>query len=205
MITNNADRLANHLYTHFDPPATHVLVEEIYVLVDYKEKENRLALIIYCLSQVSLKLNDKNKGEFIKMVLYNIRKLLSDVVERQHPRSSRIILIFLGMLAFFMNSTLISEQDNFETLIGELAHLVFITDPSILALVHKIYLILLADVKERKTALYYRQLVVSLENNARVGHLIWKERDITKDYISAAVKGLAYGCVTVMDESIQLL
>lgn len=34
VITNNADRLANYLYTHFKRPATEVLVEEIYLLID---------------------------------------------------------------------------------------------------------------------------------------------------------------------------
>lgn len=49
VITNNAERLANYLYSHFKRPATELLVEEIYSLVDDKAKENRLSLIIYCL------------------------------------------------------------------------------------------------------------------------------------------------------------
>ena len=77
MITNNAERLANYLYSHFKKPATELLVEEIYLLVGNKEKENRLSLIIYCLEQVSLQLTKKNKSEFIRMVNYNISKGIS--------------------------------------------------------------------------------------------------------------------------------
>ena len=38
VITNNADRLANHLYLLFDVPATEVFMQEIYTLIDVKEK-----------------------------------------------------------------------------------------------------------------------------------------------------------------------
>jgi hypothetical protein len=62
VITNNAERLANYLYTHFKVPATELFIEEIYQLVEDKAKENRLSLIIYCLEQVSLQLNKKNKA-----------------------------------------------------------------------------------------------------------------------------------------------
>jgi len=54
--------LANQLYTQFKQPATEIFVEEIYLLINDKEKVNRLDLIVYCLEQVSLKLNTKFKG-----------------------------------------------------------------------------------------------------------------------------------------------
>jgi len=77
VITNNSERLANYLYSHFKKPATELLVEEIYGLVGNKDKENRLSLIIYCLEQVSLQLTKKNKSEFIKMINYNISKVIA--------------------------------------------------------------------------------------------------------------------------------
>lgn len=73
-ITNNTERLANYLYSHFKRPATEVLVDEIYSLVDDKAKENRLSLIIYCLEQVSLQLSAKYKTEFIKMINSHITR-----------------------------------------------------------------------------------------------------------------------------------
>lgn len=62
VITNNADKLANQLYTQFKRPATEIFVDEIYMLISDEERVNRLDLIVYCLEQVSLKLNAKYKG-----------------------------------------------------------------------------------------------------------------------------------------------
>jgi hypothetical protein len=38
VITNNAERLANYLYSHFKVPATELFIEEIYQLVEDKTK-----------------------------------------------------------------------------------------------------------------------------------------------------------------------
>ena len=103
MITNNAERLANYLYSHFKVPATEVLVDEIYLLVNNKSKENRLGLIIYCLEQVSLQLNLKNKEKFISMLNLNIHKGILNYTSNRN-----ILEIFLNMLIFFLNSTPLS-------------------------------------------------------------------------------------------------
>lgn len=110
VITNNAERLANYLYTHFKVPATELFIEEIYQLVEDKAKENRLSLIIYCLEQVSLQLNKKNKVEFIKMIHANISKGIYNYSgNKQSERFRKTLEIFINMLLFFLNSTQISE------------------------------------------------------------------------------------------------
>lgn len=104
--------MANYLYTHFKVPATELFIEEIYQLVEDKAKENRLSLIIYCLEQVSLQLNKKNKVEFIKMIHINISKGIYNYSgNKENERLRKTLEIFINMLLFFLNSTQISEID----------------------------------------------------------------------------------------------
>ncbi len=63
---------------------------------------------------------------------------------------------------------------------------------------HKIYLILISNSKDPRTALYYKQLIVSLQNNVK-DNLIWTDKHIVKDYLMILVKGIAYGNSEIMD------
>lgn len=98
--------MANQLYTQFKVPATEIFVEEIYSLINNTEKLNRLELIVYCLEQVSLKLNAKYKGEFVKMMTLHLRKLVQQGNLNDDKNSSLpVIKKLLGIVFFFLNSS----------------------------------------------------------------------------------------------------
>jgi hypothetical protein len=210
VITNNADRLANYLYTHFARPATEVLVEEIYTLVGQPAKENRLALITYCLEQVSLQLSPRHKALFVRMVHHHIYKLLHATAEPPaDPQAAALVrptlLVFVNMLLFFLNSTPLSEIEDLDTLIGQLSPLVFLADPELQRIGHRIYLLLVADHRNQRTAEYLRQMVVSFENKAAEGKkTVWEDEAVLHDYVQMLVKGIAYGTVEVMEDSLDM-
>jgi hypothetical protein len=54
---------------------------------------------------------------------------------------------------------------------------------------------MISNPKESKTALYLKQIIVSLENNAnnRNTNVIWEDKNIAKNNISILVKCIAYG------------
>lgn len=58
-------------------------------------------------------------------------------------------------------------------------------------------MLLIFDSKAAKTGSYYKQMIVSLENqNSEAENkdfVIWSEEGILKDYINILVKGLVYG------------
>lgn len=109
VITNNAEKLANYLYSHFKVPATKIFIDEIYTLVENKSKENRLNLIIYCLEQVSLRLNNNNKDQFVTLINHNINKQVVCYINNPtNPIIKKTLKIFINMLLFFMNSINIS-------------------------------------------------------------------------------------------------
>lgn len=176
VITNNAERLANYLYTYFKVPATEMFIEEIYQLVGDAAKENRLSLIIYCLEQVSLQLNPKNKALFVRMINSNIYKGIHLYSNSKDASKRKTLEIFINMLLFFLNSSQISEMEDIESIIGQLSPLVFFDDSGLKSLGHKIYLLLLSDNKNQNTPSYIRQMVVSLENNlTKEGQIIWDD------------------------------
>lgn len=69
------------------------------------------------------------------------------------------------MMLFFLNSTQVSEMEELESVIGQLAPLVFFQDAGLRSLGHKIFLLLISDGRSQRTAPFIRQMVVSLENN----------------------------------------
>ena len=206
VITNNSEKLANYLYSHFKRPATELLVEEVISLVGDKNKENRMNLIIYCLQQVSLQLQPKYKTEFMRMINKNITKQMDIYKADKNASNKKMLQIFVNMITFFLNSTPLSEIDDLQIIVGQISPLIFIGDDDIAALGHKIYLLVITDPKSFKTSEYIRQLRVSFENNlTRDGQNIWENENILKDYISILVKGVAYGREEVMQESLDLL
>lgn len=195
VITNNAEKLANYLYSHFRVPATEIFIEEIYTLVENKSKENRLNLIIYCLEQVSLKLNNNNKDQFVTLINQNIYKQIVCYTNNpSNPIIKKTLKIFINMLLFFMNSINISEMNDLDTLIGQLSPIIFFEDEELQGYGHKIYLILLSDNKNQRTVDYIKQIVVSLENQITPNNqVIWTNEVTFKDYVTVLVKGIAYG------------
>ena len=91
MITNNSERLSNHLYTHFKQPATEILVEEVLTLVNDSSKESRLNLIIYCLEQVSLQLNPKHKTMFIRMINEHITRKIHAYQDNKEDKNRKVL------------------------------------------------------------------------------------------------------------------
>lgn len=69
------------------------------------------------------------------------------------------------MLVFFLNSISLSEIDSLDQLIGEITPYIFKGTGKIKHHAHRIFMILISDNKSRQTGLYYRQMIVSLENN----------------------------------------
>jgi hypothetical protein len=109
------------------------------------------------------------------------------------------------MLLFFLNSTQISEIDDLESIIGQLSPLIFLENPTLRALGHKIFLLLISDNKSQKTSFYIRQMVVSLENNlTSESQVIWEDEVTFKDYVNMLVKGIAYGREDIMEESLDM-
>jgi hypothetical protein len=49
------------------------MLEEIILLVNNASKSNRLALLVYCMDQVSIKLNNKYKNQYINMLIKYLR------------------------------------------------------------------------------------------------------------------------------------
>jgi hypothetical protein len=206
VITNNAERLANYLYTHFKRPATELLVEEILALVGVAGKENRLSLIIYCLEQVSLQLSPKHKSQFIRMINSNIIRLIEICQKGTSPNNQKTLITFVNMVIFFLNSTPIDEIDDLDIIIGQMSPLIFFKDETISTLGHKIYLLVISDHKSVKTSEYIRQMKTSFENNiSNDSQNVWENEEVLKDYISSLVKGTAYGREEVMEESLEML
>jgi hypothetical protein len=69
VITNNAEKIANNLYASFKVPATEGMLDEILGLLGQEALTNRLGLLIYCLEQVSIKLNARNKNAYLEMLV----------------------------------------------------------------------------------------------------------------------------------------
>ena len=100
------------------------------------------------------------------------------------------------MLSFFLQAIELKEIESLEELIGEISPFIFTGDDLIKRNAHRIFMILISDHKAPQTGLYYRQMIVSLENQSiKVGEgaCIWSEEEIIKEFISVLVKGLAYG------------
>ncbi len=60
-------------------------------------------MIIYCLEQVSLKLNMKYKCEFIKMMILHLRKLVQN--KSGDKKDLMVIEKLLGIVFFFLSSS----------------------------------------------------------------------------------------------------
>lgn len=78
------------------------------------------------------------------------------------------------MVLFFLNSISLSEIESLESLIGEVAPFIFKGTEKVTDYGHKIFLILISDPKGSQTGLYYKQLIVTLENN-KSHEKIWKD------------------------------
>lgn len=50
------------------------MLEEILSLVNNFNNSNRLALLVYCLNQVSVRLTNKYKNVYINMIIRNLRQ-----------------------------------------------------------------------------------------------------------------------------------
>ena len=144
------------------------MLSEIFTLLDQPQKANRLSLLVYCLNQISVRLNSKFKNEYIKMLILNIR------MSSHSPNSEKVIEKLFDMVLFFLNSISLEEVESLEELIGEVAPFVFKGNDNIKSNAHKIFLILISDPKASQTSLYYRQLVTALENNKK-NQYIWNE------------------------------
>lgn len=51
------------------------MLEEVFSLIELPEKENRLSLLVYCLDQVSTRLNSKYKNMYVNMIIREIRAI----------------------------------------------------------------------------------------------------------------------------------
>ena len=69
------------------------------------------------------------------------------------------------MVLFFLNSSSLSEIEDLDIIIGQIAPLIFFEDDKLGALGHKIYLLVINDCRDFKTADYIRQMTVTFENN----------------------------------------
>lgn len=54
-------------------PATQAMLEEIITLINNPSKSNRLALLVYCMDQVSMKLLSKYKNQYVNMLIKYLR------------------------------------------------------------------------------------------------------------------------------------
>lgn len=64
---------------------------------------------MYCLEQVSLKLNIKFKIDFVRMMTSHLRKLVQD--EKWGQKELKIVKKFLGIVFFFLSSIEIGELE----------------------------------------------------------------------------------------------
>lgn len=103
VITNNTDKIANNLYSGFKVPATEGMLEEITNLINQPSKEVRLSLLVYCLNQVSIRLNPKYKNMYIKM-LENKLRVFKNKKEEVADIYYGVVEKLLEMLVFFLNS-----------------------------------------------------------------------------------------------------
>lgn len=165
VITNNADKIANNLYTLFKVPATQSMLEETLSLISQPEKANRLSLLVYCLNQVSIRLNNKFKTLYSRMVMSKLREIRNRKEEMKENFLPSVDQI-LGMIAFFLQSIDLKDIDTLEELIGEISPYIFLGTASIKKNAHKIFMILISDNKNTQTGIYYKQMIVSLENQS---------------------------------------
>lgn len=197
VITNNTDKIANNLYSSFKVPATQAMLEEIISLINNASKANRLALLVYCMDQVSMKLMSKYKNQYVNMLIRYLRNYRNKKSELNKQLYYGAIGKMLEMLVFFLNSIELAEIESLDELIGEISPHIFDGTDQIKANSHRIFMLLISDTKAAKTGSYYKQMIVSLENqNSEAENkdfVIWNEELILKDYINILVKGLVYG------------
>lgn len=135
------------------------MLSEILSLIDEGENLNRLSLLVYCLNQISVRLENKFKNEYMKMMIENVRNA------HKFKNPMKIVEKLFEMILFFLNSISLGEIESLEQLIGVVSPFIFKGTKLISENAHKIFLILISDPKGPQTGLYYRQLIVSLENN----------------------------------------
>jgi len=119
----------------------------------------------------------------------------------------RIVKKLLNVVFFFLSSIEIGEIEELEILLGEITPLLFTKEHLISESVHKIFEILISDPKQPKTALYIKQMIVSMENNAgsRNITIIWDEKETATNYIQILVKCIAYGNSETMEEALEMM
>lgn len=138
------------------------MLEEIFSLVNNPGKANRLALMIYCLDQVSIKLQPKFKNHYINMLINYLRVYKNKKGELSREVYTGVIARLLDMLVFFLNSIDLEEIDSLDELIGEIAPHIFDEAINIRSNAHKIFMLLISNHKDQKTGSYYKQMIVSL-------------------------------------------
>lgn len=153
--------------------------------------------MIYCLDQVSIKLQPKFKNHYISMLINYLRVYKNKKGEISREVYTGVIARLLDMLVFFLNSIDLEEIDSLDELIGEIAPHIFDEATNIRSNAHKIFMLLISNHKDQKTGSYYKQMIVSLENQgSELGHknfVIWDDEVTLRDYVSILVKGLVYG------------
>ena len=65
---------------------------------------------------------------------------------------------------FFLNSTPLQDIQDLDIIVGRMSPLIFMGEPGLSAVGHRIYLLVITDNKSFQTSEYVRQIRVSFEN-----------------------------------------
>ena len=107
------------------------------------------------------------------------------------------------MILYFLGATPLEEIEDLENLISDVTTILK-RGGKITEVIHKILLLLVSDFKAHQTITYYKQLIVSMENNLS-DVTIWSDENIFENYLKTLVKGVAYGINGVMVQCMKMI
>lgn len=166
VLTNNAARLSNYLYSLFrERPATELLKDEI--IQEIKQgaaDETKLKSLVYCFNEISVNLSEEHKGKFIQSLANDISVHSRAGIQNLSKGDRKLLETLLEILIFFLEGTPPEETGNLEKLITEVTPLTFNVDREMMALINRILSSLFRNPNKEYASNYFKQFAVCLEN-----------------------------------------
>ena len=197
VLTNNAARLSNFLYSVFrEKPATEMLKDEIVQEIKQGgQDDTKLKSLVYCFNEISVNLSEEHKGKFIQSLANDISTHSRAGLSNLSKVDRKLLETLLEILIFFLDGTPPEETGNLEKLITEITPLTFNRDQELMSLINKILSSLFRNPNKEYASNYFKQFAVCLENMISDRKLegslpIWEDTESAKLYVSIFVDTL---------------
>jgi hypothetical protein len=212
VLTNNAARLSNFLYSVFrEKPATEMLKDEIVQEIKQGgQDDTKLKSLVYCFNEISVNLSEEHKGKFIQSLANDISTHSRAGLSNLSKVDRKLLETLLEILIFFLDGTPPEETGNLEKLITEITPLTFNRDQELMSLINKILSSLFRNPNKEYASNYFKQFAVCLENMISDRKLegslpIWEDTESAKLYVSIFVDTLVYGGVEMFADTLTVL